>query len=1114
MAWTTHLTYPDSVSNSSIDFVLVTALPEERDAVLEKLPGYLQLPPVADDIRTYFHAELPVTFPDHSEGRYRIIVMCLLGMGRIQAVTATTDAIKRWHPRYIVLIGIAGGIAARNVKVGDILIADQIVDYELQKLTPEGPQVRWEVQRADARLLNAYANLRSDNWQNLMKRKRPGRGKSNRHIGPVASGDKVIAFGEVLTKYKDVWPKLLGVEMEAAGVATAAFQSADKPGFFMVRGVSDLADENKNSSAVEKWRSYACDAAAAFAMALLQSGPVTLLDGSLQVKTKQVQLVIEGEFTEFTSNRRKEVIDVLAILLKIDPNYIRVLQVYNGSIRMVIEVPASAADRLYTLALAQDFRLKNLGVKSIVLEDQEDIELGNTLPVNPAPREQLSIREALRALRTALLALYDNPKSIRRLLDDAGIVAESINFQESAQNIWHSVITETERQARMPALVNAVDQLYQNNQALQLAYQAYQQAVYSSGSYLSQLADHSRRTSPFHINTEGGIVVIGNINSGGDFIGRDKREEKASDPENLVNLENDILLGKVQSACNKIVATFAAPRHKKTLTAIEQWLNQLPPNLRGYPKLQAIVMPVFSPIVEKFVAHARNNLKNFKDFTSQESTIQDRLERLFQEISTVDTDLRQPLDDLNVVVDYLFRTGSFQIHEFVDAALAGAYANLAWADETRRSEVAQLLEDLLRDLLVEAEAHRELLVGTFQCEQVVQTTLRQLPTLLHEVADDYVTQRYIEVYQDSYSWWTGVTGAIDATYPDKPALARWCEGKRNEKARYEDNKQRIELGLPPRRLLWPLEVSNDINKPPDANYDFPSIAERIDDMATQASYALGSGLETRYVSAFELCQDYLSHYTHHIVTGNPKAGKSWLRLYLEYFSLMTDDKRLLPLFYFAPATLAYQTTMLEIAENLARAVANQLFADLLVRAGNRTPTNDPWRASRVAIAPFLRRYGYTPPNNHDSLVQPLPPKHLLDIELAYGNSYLATIYTQMKQEIDAVSAAVQAATGTIEEIFDDIQRAIELVGYQSIFVFIDNWDDLPAAPRRRLLNYLLQPDLLAQLYRRGIFLKLFMPEISNTGLAHFDLTCEIKRDIVHRLTLYTYRESNGEPKSV
>ena len=264
--------------NQGVDFLLVTALEEERDAVLDKLPGYQKLPPFKDDIRTYFQAQLPVTFSDGETGNYQVIVMPLLGMGRVQAATATADAITRWHPRYIMLVGIAGGVAARGVSIGDILIADQIVDYELQKLTPQGPQVRWEVQRADPRLLNACHNFMGESWQELLRIKRPARSKPKRHTGPIASGDKVIAFGDFLERYREVWLKLIGVEMEAAGVATAAFQSSESPGFFMVRCVSDLADENKGSADIEKWRSYACDAAASFAIALLKSGPVHLLD--------------------------------------------------------------------------------------------------------------------------------------------------------------------------------------------------------------------------------------------------------------------------------------------------------------------------------------------------------------------------------------------------------------------------------------------------------------------------------------------------------------------------------------------------------------------------------------------------------------------------------------------------------------------------------------------------------------------------------------------------------------------------------------------------------------------------------------------------------------------
>ncbi len=97
---------------------------------------------------------------------------------------------------------------------------------------------------------------------------------------PIATGDKVIACEEVLKQYKKGWPKLLGVEMEAGGAASAAFQMPHPPGFFMVRAVSDLADANKNSPRIAGWREYACGLAAAYTIALLQDGPVPPLEGT------------------------------------------------------------------------------------------------------------------------------------------------------------------------------------------------------------------------------------------------------------------------------------------------------------------------------------------------------------------------------------------------------------------------------------------------------------------------------------------------------------------------------------------------------------------------------------------------------------------------------------------------------------------------------------------------------------------------------------------------------------------------------------------------------------------------------------------------------------------
>jgi nucleoside phosphorylase len=256
-----------------VDVVIITPLEEERDAVLAQLDGYQQQPPTADDIRVYYAAELPVTFPDNTTATYRIVVVPLLNMGRVEAANATGDAIRRWQPRYVWLVGIAGGLAKAGVALGDVLIADQVADYELQKLTPEKTSIRWQVHRVDPRLLGAARNLRGDGWQRLVTGMRPEAGTPRRHIGAICTGDKVIANG-LLDGYRDVWEKLIGVEMEAGGTASAAFQAANHTGFFMVRGVSDLADAAKDSATVDQWRAYACEVAAAYAVGLLRSGPL------------------------------------------------------------------------------------------------------------------------------------------------------------------------------------------------------------------------------------------------------------------------------------------------------------------------------------------------------------------------------------------------------------------------------------------------------------------------------------------------------------------------------------------------------------------------------------------------------------------------------------------------------------------------------------------------------------------------------------------------------------------------------------------------------------------------------------------------------------------------
>ncbi len=266
---------PESKDAKSKDFVIVTALEEERDAILRKLQNYSRTPPSDEDIRTYYLCQVPTTYPDGTTALYEIACVNLLGMGRQHATNATTDAINRWRPRYVLLVGIAGGVGKMDIGLGDVLVADQIVDYELQKLTETGTQMRWEVHRSDARLLTAVRENTEKKWLDMIKEKRPTRGIPRRFIGPIASGDKVIASTAVLDALRADWPRIIGVEMEAAGVASAIAQSVHKPGFLMIKAVSDLADEKKDSNNTKNWRAYANDVAASYAIGFLQCGIIT-----------------------------------------------------------------------------------------------------------------------------------------------------------------------------------------------------------------------------------------------------------------------------------------------------------------------------------------------------------------------------------------------------------------------------------------------------------------------------------------------------------------------------------------------------------------------------------------------------------------------------------------------------------------------------------------------------------------------------------------------------------------------------------------------------------------------------------------------------------------------
>jgi nucleoside phosphorylase len=255
-----------------VDFVIIVALEEERDAVLSKLPGHEKLDRDGADVHTYFEAEVVTNRRDKAV--YRVLVTTQAGMGPIQAAITASAVSERWHPDHVLLVGIAGGLKD-EVALGDVMVARAVADYTVGKVREDGlREERWESYPADAGLLHA-ANAFRSGWEDHIAESRPAGGMPQRRVGVIASGGDVIASRELLARYHDDQPKLIGVEMEGGGVAAALHHHMTRPRFLMIRGVSDLADGEGNADMKKRWRAYARDVAAAYVIGLLRDGPVS-----------------------------------------------------------------------------------------------------------------------------------------------------------------------------------------------------------------------------------------------------------------------------------------------------------------------------------------------------------------------------------------------------------------------------------------------------------------------------------------------------------------------------------------------------------------------------------------------------------------------------------------------------------------------------------------------------------------------------------------------------------------------------------------------------------------------------------------------------------------------
>lgn len=220
---------------SEIDVVLITATDTELKAVLNSLqpdPDREKILLVYSTAETYYIGQF---------GAWKAVVTkCRMGStGEGSVILATEQAQRLWHPRAIIMVGIAFGKNPRKQRIGDVLVASQIISYEQQRIGEQAQiEYRGSITPSNTTLLNRFENVQ--NWQFI----RPDGSNAKIYVKPILSGEKLVDDPVFKAQLFEQFPQASGGEMEGAGLCAASGRVGTA--WILVKSICDWGDGKKH----------------------------------------------------------------------------------------------------------------------------------------------------------------------------------------------------------------------------------------------------------------------------------------------------------------------------------------------------------------------------------------------------------------------------------------------------------------------------------------------------------------------------------------------------------------------------------------------------------------------------------------------------------------------------------------------------------------------------------------------------------------------------------------------------------------------------------------------------------------------------------------------------
>lgn len=280
------------LENKSIEIALVVATSIELESALKLLNEY------EDDLGVYKIQEGEFTYYCGLFGVYSSVLVKANTMATMQlgaSLQTTTSVIEKFHPKAVIMGGIAFGKNPDNQKFGDLLLSDSIITYNPSRLNKNGStDYRGSKPNTNQTIFNRFSQNRIFTFMFNGEQQ-----EVNIHTGPILTGEVLVDNKEFRDNLFAVFPDAIGGEMEGTGVY-AACQTKNIP-WIVVKAICDWADGYKD----KKQQEFAAFASFSFIFERLKSN---LIFESLGISP---YVTSEAENTEINF----DAIDILKLIV-------------------------------------------------------------------------------------------------------------------------------------------------------------------------------------------------------------------------------------------------------------------------------------------------------------------------------------------------------------------------------------------------------------------------------------------------------------------------------------------------------------------------------------------------------------------------------------------------------------------------------------------------------------------------------------------------------------------------------------------------------------------------------------------------------------------------------